>query len=299
MTFRIAANVFPSVNNLPTLNDSFSDLLVNGSLSLIDKPNLQLANGLTPGASIGNLAEAFAKSQTGSATANAYISNILSANYPTATTDFSQYFKTELTARGGLHVVPTLGNNPDKAIGLAIRTLSNSVMTSVLSTAKDIYIDLWCRVTRLPVVNAGGASGWKTTKLHLIGMNGDTPTSASNLASLQYDLTSASLPAAPYPSDSTQLLSEKYLVSGMGLNENRMLCSAVSHPAVSLASPSIPFTIFEGNYNGTGIIIYSSYMEDLTTSGRTADEVAAIRQRDFNAAFSLGGRFYSDSWLLL
>jgi hypothetical protein len=37
-------------------------------------------------------------------------------------------------------------------------------------------------------------------------------------------------------------------------------------------------------------------MEDLTTSGRTADEVAAIHKQDFDAAFALGGRFYNDIW---
>ncbi|MGR8808012.1 hypothetical protein, partial [Klebsiella pneumoniae] len=60
--------------------------------------------------------------------------------------------------------------------------------------------------------------------------------------------------------------------------------------------PTIPFSILEGNYNGYGIIIYGSYMEDLTTSGRTADQVAAIRKKDFDAAFAMGGRFYNDSW---
>ncbi|OHY63778.1 hypothetical protein BB778_03890 [Pluralibacter gergoviae] len=113
---------------------------------------------------------------------------------------------------------------------------------------------------------------------------------------MQYDLTSSALTATPVPASNGQLLSDKYLARGIGLGEARMLSSAAAHPAASVASPSIPFSISEGNFNGMGIVIYGSYMEDLTTSGRTADAVAAIRKRDFDAAFTLGGRFYSDSW---
>ena len=300
MTFRIAANVFPSVNNLPRLTDSFSKLLVNGSLSLIDTPNFQQAVGLKPGVSIGNLADGFASSLTGSAPANAYISNIIPGNYPTNSTDFSQYFRTELTDRGGLHIMPVMGKNNAAAIGLAIRTLSNSAMSNVLSATKNIYMDLWCRVTRLPVVNESGPAGWKKFNLHSLGINGDMAATTSALSSLQYDLTSVTLPGAPFPNQPEQLLSSQFLVNGMGLNENRMLCSAaaITKPASGVISPAIPFMIMEGNFNGTGIIIYSSYMEDLTTSGRTADEVATLRKADFDAAFSLGGRFYADEWKL-
>ena len=56
MTFRIAANVFPTASNLPTLGQSFSDLLVDGSLSLLDKGNFPAMLGLVPGANLGNLA---------------------------------------------------------------------------------------------------------------------------------------------------------------------------------------------------------------------------------------------------
>jgi hypothetical protein len=52
MTFRIAANVFPTASNLPTLGQSFSDLLVDGSLSLLDKANFPVL-GLIPGANLG------------------------------------------------------------------------------------------------------------------------------------------------------------------------------------------------------------------------------------------------------
>jgi hypothetical protein len=45
MTFRIAANVFPTASNLPTLGQSFSDLLVDGSLSLLDKGTFRLCWG--------------------------------------------------------------------------------------------------------------------------------------------------------------------------------------------------------------------------------------------------------------
>ncbi|ROG15899.1 hypothetical protein C4Y62_022455 [Klebsiella pneumoniae subsp. pneumoniae] len=115
---------------------------------------------------------------------------------------------------------------------------------------------------------------------------------------MQFDLTAPALPAAQVPAGAGQLLSAEYLHSGLGLNEVRMLASAMScNPSdATQYRPTIPFSILEGNYNGYGIIIYGSYMEDLTTSGRTADQVAAIRKKDFDAAFAIGGRFYSDSW---
>jgi hypothetical protein len=97
---------------------------------------------------------------------------------------------------------------------------------------------------------------------------------------MQFDLTDPALPAAQVPTGAEQLLSAEYLHSGLELNEVRMLASAMScNPSdATQYRPTIPFSILE-NYNGYGIIIYSSYMEDLTTSGRTADEVAAIRKQ--------------------
>ncbi|WP_148673476.1 hypothetical protein [Klebsiella sp. 10982] len=297
MTFRIAANVFPTTSNLPTLGQSFSDLLVDGSLSLLDKGNFPAMLGLVPGANLGNLASVYASKQT-SNPVNAYLKNILPNNFPTSTTDFTQYFKASLTARGGLHVLPTMGLNSSKAIGLAIRTLPDAATTAILSTTKNIYIDVWARITRLPVVNTGGSASWKKFNIHAFAIDDDTNTSRAKLASMQFDLTDPALPAAQVPTGAEQLLSAEYLHSGLGLNEVRMLASAMScNPSdATQYRPTIPFSILEGNYNGYGIIIYGSYMEDLTTSGRTADEVAAIRKQDFDAAFALGGRFYNDIW---
>ncbi|HIB5610740.1 TPA: hypothetical protein ACWXAV_005071 [Klebsiella pneumoniae] len=297
MTFRIAANVFPTASNLPTLGQSFSDLLVDGSLSLLDKGNFPAMLGLVPGANLGNLASVYASKQT-SNPVNAYLKNILPDNFPTSTTDFTQYFKASLTARGGLHVLPTIGLNSSKAIGLAIRTLPDAATTAILSTTKNIYIDVWARITRLPVVNTGGSASWKKINIHAFAIDDDTNTSRAKLASMQFDLTDPALPAAQVPTGAEQLLSAEYLHSGLGLNEVRMLASAMScNPSdATQYRPTIPFSILEGNYNGYGIIIYGSYMEDLTTSGRTADQVAAIRKKDFDAAFAMGGRFYNDSW---
>ncbi|WP_025712284.1 hypothetical protein [Klebsiella sp. 10982] len=299
MTFRIAANVFPTASDLPTLGPSFSDLLVDGSLSLLDKRNFPAVIGLIPGANLGNLATSYVSKQT-SSPVNAYLKNILPNNFPTSTTDFTQYFKASLTARGGLHILPKMGLNSSKAIGLAIRLLPDAATTAILSTTKNIYIDLWARITRLPVVNTGGSASWKKFNIHAFAIDGDTNTSTTKLASLKFDLTDPALPAAQAPTGAEQLLSAKYLHSGFELNEARMLASAMSCNLADATQyrPTIPFSILEGNYNGYGIIIYGSYMEDLTTSGRTADEVAAIRKKDFDRAFSVGGRFYGDEWTL-
>jgi hypothetical protein len=135
MTFRIAANVFPTASNLPTLGQSFSDLLVDGSLSLLDKGNFPAMLGLVPGANLGNLASVYASKQT-SNPVNAYLKNILPDNFPTSTTDFTQYFKASLTARGGLHILPTMGLNSSKAIGLAIRTLPDAATTAICQRQK-------------------------------------------------------------------------------------------------------------------------------------------------------------------
>jgi hypothetical protein len=69
---------------------------------------------------------------------NAYLKNILPDNFPTATTDFTQYFKASLTARGGLHILPT-GLNSSKAIGLAIRTLPDAATTAICQRQKHLY----------------------------------------------------------------------------------------------------------------------------------------------------------------
>ncbi|HBY4201026.1 TPA: hypothetical protein MIU04_23955, partial [Klebsiella pneumoniae] len=235
---------------------------------MLDKGSFPAALGLIPGANLGNLATEYASKQT-SNPVNAYLKNISPDNFPTATTDFTQYFKASLTARGGLHILPTIGLNSSKAIGLAIRTLPDAATTAILSTTKNIYIDIWARITRLPVVNSGGPATWKKINIHAFAIDGDTSTSRANLASMQFDLTAPALPAAQVPTGAGQLLSAEYLHSGLGLNEVRMLASAMScNPSdATQYRPTIPFSILEGNYNGYGIIIYGSYMEDLTTSG--------------------------------
>jgi hypothetical protein len=104
---------------------------------------------------------------------NAYLKNILPNNFPTSTTDFTQYFKASLTARGGLHVLPTIGLNSSKAIGLAIRTLPDAATTAICQR-KNIYIDVWARITRLPVVNTGGSASWKKINIHAFAIDDDT-----------------------------------------------------------------------------------------------------------------------------
>lgn len=297
MTFRIATTVFPSVSDLPTLGQLSPGLLVDGSLSLLDKASFPPMLGLIPGTSLGNMAAEYASKQA-STPVNAYLKNILPDNFPTATTDFTQYFGASLTARGGLHILPKMGMNSSKAIGLAIRILPDAATTAILSATKNIYMDIWARITRLPVVNTGGSASWKTFSVHSMGIDGDTNTTRAKLSSMQFDLTDPALPAAPVPAGAGQLLSAEYLQNGLALDEVRMLASAAScNPAdATQYRPTIPFSILEGNYNGYGIIVYGSYMEDLTTSGRTANQVAAMRKKDFDAAFAVGGRFYNDSW---
>ena len=43
-------------------------------------------------------------------------------------------------------------------------------------------------------------------------------------------------------------------------------------------------------------ILYRFYIEDLTVSGRTAEEVKIIDKKLFNEAFAEGGKFYNDTW---
>lgn len=51
------------------------------------------------------------------------------------------------------------------------------------------------------------------------------------------------------------------------------------------------------NINKSGSwIFYRAYIEDLTVSGRTHAQVYAIDSALFNAAFSVGGRYYNDSF---
>lgn len=47
---------------------------------------------------------------------------------------------------------------------------------------------------------------------------------------------------------------------------------------------------------GGSHILYRCYLEDLTVSGRTYEQVKAIDDALFAAAFSSGGKFYGDTY---
>lgn len=84
-----------------------------------------------------------------------------------------------------------------------------------------------------------------------------------------------------------------------------MPCYKVDDIASSGSSNMSLMNIGPVNLNNVGLtvgriygstILYRFYIEDLTVSGRTAEEVKIIDKKLFNEAFAEGGKFYNDTW---
>ncbi|MFQ9544964.1 MAG: hypothetical protein ACLR02_08110 [Clostridium sp.] len=85
----------------------------------------------------------------------------------------------------------------------------------------------------------------------------------------------------------------------------KMSCHKVDDIASAGSSNMSLMNIGPANLNNVGLtagriygstILYRFYIEDLTVSGRTKEEVQIIDEKLFNEAFAEGGKFYNDTW---
>ena len=288
MTFIIKTDVAPTVTNLPKFEFIKVDLrsvLTNGSLCLVTADELQVFGGksmlnLIVGA---NLAESIFRQNYSSSDVNV---NIWSSE--NSASDIDTYV--QMTAvENGLKFT-TSGNPATAKLGL-IKFMSEANMRAVLTTAKDIYFDVWITPLQLPTMLGNTSKTWTECAIAKIS-SGLSPTQNTE-ARITANYVNLQTTDTKWYSKSDATLDQQYADGSYVLNEPKFMAASQTLAAYSQANNvnativgQIHASVLEGGYMSQDFILHSIYAEDLTKSGRTANEVATIRKLQFDQYFS-------------
>jgi hypothetical protein len=206
----------------------------------------------------------------------------------------------ELTSKGALHGMMRLVSGV-QTLAYTIDMLPAAIAAYIAANPTHAYYsDMVIRVTRAPNRASGGgirynayvtAGGTSTTQILVAPMGQDTD---SGKAFSNYMVPSASQSRRSFGQD-------------VSLNTGSILHPAIatsgelpqagwpnSNPVVGrlLWAPPANTTVL----GGASFILYSIYLEDLTTSGRTPAQVAATRAAMNVIDFGSGGRYEGDTF---
>lgn len=282
-----AINVATTSKTLPRV-ETYGIVLAPGSIMLVD---LSAINWDPTGSAtvIGNLAMDEAKALTGLTESN--LRSFLVAGSQISGLKF------ERTKKGGFHIMAdqaTFHNSAYSTLRFVNNALGAWIKTNM--TGHQYYLDIWSRLTRSAVINS--ASG--QSALHMFG--------ASDVFAVVMDTTGNKTLLTTAQAGGS-LLSDTYLKDNTAGEEFRMALAgtlvsgaaeiSLAHTGVRLRTLTAASAANGGATPYTGapsFIMYNWYLEDLTASGRTAEEVDAIRKKQFQDAFAVGGVFYGDTW---
>lgn len=263
-----------------------------GSLFLWDAQRNPLSSVPTVGSTIPNLLNDYPAS-TGKTMS--FIRGSMSA------AEHNSYLATQLSAKNGVHFIVSQSHTVDVTgsntlfHGIAADdALLAAIYNNVSSSNKNLYVSIWERVTRIS--GAGVAPLFKYFD-----------SSASNYAA--YLTSNKALPTVAAGSQSASKLNLTYLDPNIVSKPNAQQFCIKSLGGTGV-TPTTPFKLVNGidtPWSGTAAggqafnnspsrIVYRIYVEDLTLSGRTYEQVKAIDDAEFNKAFGVGGRFYGDTW---
>lgn len=265
-----------------------------GSLFLWDAGLAQLSSMPAIGAALPNLLAEYA---------NAAGKEFTFAMGTSSQVEHDSYVKRELTAKKGLHWIASQSRATDLPIsGTYLGVKANAALrthmaNNIMGAMPSIFISIWTNATRY-VTKVDGAAGLLTY------LNGNTTNMA---AYLQADKSAMSIGgASPFPSLSK--LNLNYRQSAIVNAPN--FYHAIPKPLGTGITASTDLIIGSGHippYSGSiagnqawnaspSCILYRVYIEDLSLSGRTYDQVRAIDEAEHAKAFGAGGRFYGDTW---
>ena len=277
-----------SDDDAPVITEN-DPLLTTGSLYLLD-----LTNPIDPAPSgmftnlapVPNLAWEQCASVLGSGT-----STSLALWYEKRSSGGTDRVFAERSVKGGLHIAAqtTLDSGVHNTAGFVAPNAIKDYMQNT-GLAHSYYISVWRKVTR--------ANATLTKPLALISTNtgfgasltGDTLTSGT---------------AGSYNNQGGNGRTPANTVGPVELNASQCLPTAAfaegeadTSPASSACAPALcGHRGVSGSNTGYGsYVIYRAYLEDLTVSGRTYAEVAAIDYALFDAAVQVsGGRYHGDT----
>lgn len=273
---------FPDDIGLPILRDD--PILSDGSLSLIDVGHslggLGTSGVPANGASIPNVAWQKAAMVIGSGDATSLAGTVESSGIT------SGIFEVERTPKLGIH--GRMAHSTQVADGYWSIKLSTLIRDYLYAHRADheFYVSSWYKLTR------GTLPGAQDSPFHFVANTSNYLFMTDRGAFLPASGAIRTIPStndASAPSPSTRYSSGHVSgITGTGPSSTANVLFGLGNNA--------PFrnTLFWNKLASR--VLYRSYIEDLTVSGRTAAEVDAIDYALWQEAFGTGGRFNGDTY---
>jgi len=196
-------------------------------------------------------------------------------------------FAAERSAKGGLHVVSSQATQTASAY--ARFELPGPVKAYMAANQSHVfYLSAWYQITRADLVNTGPYifTGDAASNLRgFFGVKRDGPLFAPNALSK----------VATGARNTVGLVHEELATSYVG-------AVALADDAPGFHSIVFGFGLVNAAYGdharnkAMSAVVYRLFLEDLTVSGRSAAQLAAIDEAARTAAFAAGGRYAGDSW---
>lgn len=283
-------------NALPTLRDDA--ILSRGSLVLLDPSHSvsPWAAGVPAGGqAIPNIAWREASALHGSGTQAEWSQVFTQGGVFTAPTAPGGNGFLERTPKGGLHACMSQTTQSANGIGITLGNNSSASLTKLKEYLyahldNDYYVSTWERITRAALTgpveepvshvfsNAGSATG-----AYLYMMN-RTQSAGTGLKAL-------SSPALPQGAGMSFRAMSQTAYQGTKPNSPQTMITDLFAVGYSVSA----YTGF-GQNKARSTVFYRAYLEDLTASGRTFEQVSALDKALFDAAFAPGGRYYGDTF---
>lgn len=221
----------------------------------------------------------------------------------TSQAEHDSYLKRELTAKGGIHWIASQSRATDLLSGTtffgikANTALKTYLANKIMGSNPAIFISIWTNTTRYVTKTAGYAP-------MLAYVNGGTSNVASTLLTDKRSIEIAGAitnkktlsklnltqrePAIQNTPNYYQAVIDSYLGVGITTSNDLIIGNGQIPPWGGSTSQALN--------SSPSYILYRVYIEDLSLSGRTFDQVRAIDEAEHAKAFSVGGRFHGDTW---
>lgn len=261
---------------LPKLR--YDKILSDGSLYLIDLSHSmgKLTSMPANGGAIPNVA---------SKEATRLLSVAESAVNPTFVTQAQAAdAKFELTGKGAIHGIYSQVNNIATARGSYVGLPTAIINYLIANKTHQFYLSAWVRRTRAAL--AAPLNGVGMPWLDLGAGGSFLARAGGSSAGFKISANSKVLPAGGLNSKANRYVA----ISG-----NAGSGDTVTTPRGAMLWGGILTSDSFANV-ATSDILYRTYMEDLTVSGRTYAQVEAIDSAMWTAAFAPGGKFYGDTF---
>lgn len=226
---------------------------------------------------------------------------------PAATPPASDYARVEKTQKGGLHYMVSQASTVDRASSQdaffiqPTTQLAQKMQDAIITNAANLYISVWTKHTR-HVTKTDGQAG-------VIAWVANNTTNAVGYmlqANSKFDPVVAGAGKVTNSGSKLALTSKQSLIVGQanyyqfvahGYNGTAPTVNQRFKIGAGAMSPWSGGIVANQAINACpSYIVYRVYIEDLSLSGRTFEQVKAIDDAEHAKAFAAGGRFYGDTW---